>query len=518
MGRKEDLEILYDKPVDKYVIQWGDIVAPCRIANLLSYQDIAYLNKIATSVKWAGNPSKKKEMITQLMEARNFKRLDCGTNRIVFKYMENQDFLIKVAFDRVAIQDNLKEYKNQEYLKPFCAKCFEVSPCGTVGMFERVHAVKNEEQFLSIADRVFDIIVNCFLGKYVLADFGTKFYKNWGVRKGAYPVILDYPYLYELDGGKIFCTNKNPASESEYCGGEIDYDAGFNFLVCKKCGKVYLASDLEKKDDGPSSLIVEREEDFMEITIQKRDGSIVTFGDEKETKTYKKERLPRREYKMKKGIENLKITIERGDHSEILNDEIKAEAKKFVRPGGVDTELEKESAVDVNCKKLEVTIEKNGKTYVGKAEVANPNPYNNYTNHTSIYGSGAVLQKEEPKKETPTITRTNDKDLYYSMGDTIDEIVDEVKDETAITEDNTSTIVEAAIDASSNYKYDNRGNAVYVDDDEDVDHLLDEKPSAEEVELFNANTVVDVIQVVNEEETDETATGVDDEEYIDDFM
>lgn len=470
-SHEECKEILYERPIPKFVQNWFDIQAPCRIYNLLMPQDIAYLNQIATSVKLSGNPSKKKELITRLMEQRGFKKLDCGTNRIVYKFMEDQSFLIKVAFDRVAIQDNLKEYKNQEFLKPFCAKCFEVSPCGTVGMFERVNAVKTREQFAEIANRVFDIIVNCFIGKYVLADFGTNFYKNWGVRKGAYPVILDYPYLYELDSAKLYCNNRDLNSPTGYCGGEIDYDDGFNFLVCKKCGKVFLASELGRNDNKPGGLCVEREENYMNITIERSNGKTVTFGEEKKTTTYKK--LSRREYNMKKKAKNFDFSIEIGDHSEIKD-------KPVIEVPRVLTE--KESHIEKSCKELSVTIKKGNDYYVGNTDTpVKINPYAE-DDDLNIYGSGAKLEEPEDDSKEYAKTVYSDSDntdnnfnstlaaaLMSIAGSSDKNEEDEPLDNTISNKDHYNV----------SQKYDDRGNMISVDDpnDPEYDELSDTPPT-----------------------------------------
>ena len=177
MGRLEDLKVLYTSaPVDNRAKLFENIFPPCRILNLLTIQDIMQLNQIANDKKLNTRPKEKLEMIKSIMGARGFKRLSSGTNRICFKYMEDQSFVIKVAYDHVGLSDNLHELYNQEFLKPFCTKVFEVSPCGTVGMFERVRAIKNREEFQNIANDVFDIIVNEFVGKYILADIGNKFF------------------------------------------------------------------------------------------------------------------------------------------------------------------------------------------------------------------------------------------------------------------------------------------------------------------------------------------------------
>lgn len=430
-SKKEDLEILYNNPVPKIVRDWEQIYAPCRILDLLSIYDIAYLNNIAKSVKLSSEPSKKKKMITELMQSRGFRRLDCGTNRIVYKYMENQSFLIKVAFDRVALQDNLNEMRNQEYLKPFCAKCFEVSPCGTVGLFERVQPVLNKEQFISIAPRVFDIIVNCFIGKYVLADFGSRYYKNWGVRKGAHPVILDYPYLYELDPAKLTCDRYDPTSPTGHCGGEIDYDDGFNYLVCSKCGKTYLASELAKKTEAnKTGLMVEREEIDMKIQITMRDGSVRNINNNSETSTYKKKET-RGEYRTRKNLEQLKVHIQIGDHSEIKAKEAeeakKLEEQKKHEEERVVKEPELFKPMAETEKPIKVTIEaRNGKTYATKEKISSMYGYFANSNPTAnLYGSGAseYTEDEEKPEEYPIAEEVKEKIKQFDT-DNVSETVE----------------------------------------------------------------------------------------------
>ena len=409
MGREEDKRILFDRPIPTVYEQWNAIQTNVHIYNLLSYEDIAYLNQIARSNKLAGNPSKKKQLIIQVMEARGFKKLDCGTNRLVFKFMDNQSFLIKVAFDKVALNDNIREYNNQEYLKPFCAKCFEVTPCGTVGLFERVYAVKSKEEFASIANTVFDIIVNCFIGKFVLADFGTKFYKNWGVREGAYPVILDYPYLYELDGGKLFCNKQDPLSETGYCGGEIDYDDGFNFLVCKKCGKVYLASELSKDKKNKGIMIVGREETRMKIEITRRDGTVLDLGKEKETKTYKKydKKETPHEYKMRKNINQLRVHIEK-IHIDDEDEQPVEKTEKVQLSSMYGTMVP--SAGD-EFKNMKVTItRRDGGEYVGAAN-KNVSPYTPISSYANLYGSGAEIVTDEPESVIDSTATEVDKPI-----------------------------------------------------------------------------------------------------------
>lgn len=315
MSRLDDLKVLYSNaPSDNRVKAFENIFPPCRILNLLSMEDIMQLNQIAKSKKLSSKPAEKLNMIKDIMWRRGFKRLSSGTNRICFKFTEDQSFVVKVAYDSVGLSDNLNELYNQELIKPFCTKVFDVTPCGTVGMFERVRPIRNREEFQSIAYDVFDIIVNEFVGKYVLADIGTKFFMNWGVRLGMFPVILDFPYIYELDGARIHCNRPDPSSPYGFCGGDIDYDEGFNHLVCTKCGKTFLASDLKLAAEKKSNdLIIEQEDINMVVEIKRGDTVVNSIDTSKESDTYKKIKKKETpyEYRQRRKFTGIKVEIQK---------------------------------------------------------------------------------------------------------------------------------------------------------------------------------------------------------------
>ena len=315
MSRLDDLKVLYSNvPSDNRVKAFENIFPPCRILNLLSMEDIMQLNQIAKSKKLSSKPAEKLNMIKDIMWRRGFKRLSSGTNRICFKFTEDQSFVVKIAYDSVGLSDNLNELYNQELIKPFCTKVFDVTPCGTVGMFERVRPIRNREEFQSIAYDVFDIIVNEFVGKYVLADIGTKFFMNWGVRLGMFPVILDFPYIYELDGARIHCNRPDPSSPYGFCGGDIDYDEGFNHLVCTKCGKTFLASDLKLAAEKKSNdLIIEQEDINMVVEIKRGDTVVNSIDTSKESDTYKKTKKKETpyEYRQRRKFTGIKVEIQK---------------------------------------------------------------------------------------------------------------------------------------------------------------------------------------------------------------
>ena len=221
-----------------------DAMTTVPILYLMTPDDIDYIKNLILSPRYSGNNKYKMEKIDEIMHFRGFSRFAGGTNRLVYTHPMAPNAVFKVAIDSVGIHDNPAEFKNQHFLKPYCCKVFECSPCGTIASFEKVERITTFEEFYTIADDYYYIIVNVILGKYVMDDIGIDYFMNIGIRVGCYPVLLDFPYLFELDGGKLECCNV--LDDGRICSGEIDYDAGFNKLVCKKCGRVYRARDLAK--------------------------------------------------------------------------------------------------------------------------------------------------------------------------------------------------------------------------------------------------------------------------------
>ena len=201
------------------------------------------------------------------------------------------------------MNDNPAEFKNQFLLKPFVTKVFEVSPCGTVGLFERVDAIMSREEFLSVADDIFALITKFFVGKYVIDDFGTWYFLNWGIRKnGAGLVLLDFPYVYELDGNKLYCNAPiDPFHRDIKCGGQLDYDDGFNNLICTRCGKHYQARDLAKAEKD--QLIIVGGKKTMKVKVKVGSEVILDSSKQKVAKVIEPEPAYEGTMKVKKPIQ-----------------------------------------------------------------------------------------------------------------------------------------------------------------------------------------------------------------------
>ena len=196
MDRRGVIQMLYDKPRIAG-FQFDKLWHP-PMSYYISQQDVIEIYNISRSAKLNALPLKKYGMVDEILKRRGFTRLHAGTNRLVYKSEYDSSICLKIGIDIVGREANVGEYHTQELLKPFCTKVFEVTPCGTVAMVERVNPIKNRFQFEDVGDIIFNIIIMQFAG-IVLEDVGTNFFMNWGIREGFGPVVLDFPYAYEAD-------------------------------------------------------------------------------------------------------------------------------------------------------------------------------------------------------------------------------------------------------------------------------------------------------------------------------
>lgn len=265
-SRSYILDRLKSKVVTIDEFNYDRLEAP-PISAMFTPYDIAQLNQIARSLKYAAKPEVKYKEIDKIMRSRGFEKFIAGTNRVVYRPLEDNRFLVKVAADAVGLGDNPREYANQFLFKPFITKVFEITPCGTLGVFERVVPITSREEFMSVAEDIYTVINDWFIGEYVLEDIGTRYFMNWGVRKNFGPVLLDFPYVYKLDGDKLFCNAPSVNSPSGYCEGVIDYDPGYNFLYCTKCGVKYKAKELAQAIEQNNIILKSEGEIKMKIRL-----------------------------------------------------------------------------------------------------------------------------------------------------------------------------------------------------------------------------------------------------------
>lgn len=243
----EVISLYFNEPM-KYFI---NLQAP-KIFELISPQDEFDIYDLIRSDK-----SVKKKISTIdsiILKYPYFKRIGTGTNRMVYKNLDHNSHILKIAFDMTALQDGPREFVNQKYLAPLCTKIFEVSPNDVITSSEYVTPIKNYHQFKYYSDIVYDIIVDRFISNGILLDdIGFSFYKNWGLRFG-FPILLDFPYMYKFDDfTKFKCDN---IINGIRCNGDLDFDDMLNYLWCPKCGRheislesIGLTLNEEKVDD-----------------------------------------------------------------------------------------------------------------------------------------------------------------------------------------------------------------------------------------------------------------------------
>lgn len=212
------------------------------ISSYIRKEDLYALYQLATNPKYASNDMEARlDVYDAIMNPLGFKRAFSGTNRVIYSYSKDDSFLIKIGLDDVGIKDNRSELKNQELIKPFIPKVYEVSNDGVVEMIERVHPIMSRKEFAKYGLEIFKLTYYLINHGFILEDIGTDYFMNWGIRDNFGPVLLDFPYLYRLNKDRLRCTNFRNGIR---CDGILDYDEGYNHIRCPVCGNVYRAKDI----------------------------------------------------------------------------------------------------------------------------------------------------------------------------------------------------------------------------------------------------------------------------------
>lgn len=256
------------KPVSEF--NW-DSMTSIPLYSLIHPDEVNSIKELILSPRYSGNNEYKMKKINDIMGNRGFHYFAGGTNRLVYEHPAAMNAVFKVAIDDRGITDNPAEFRNQNFLKPYCTKMFECTPYGTMASVERVDRIKNYDEFMEILPSYYNLMKNHISGKYVMEDVGIDYYLNFGIRHCNSSddglVILDYPYLFEVDGRKLYCTTR--FSDGSVCGEEIDWHPTFNYLRCPRCGREYRARDISKSPEMVSRSF-EREGVYrMKITLRR---------------------------------------------------------------------------------------------------------------------------------------------------------------------------------------------------------------------------------------------------------
>lgn len=347
MAKADILNIMYSKNRTPMEFNFEQLTAP-PLFSLISMEDEKELYRIATSLKYSGKIKQKYKEMDAIMQRRGFYMIGCGTNRRVYGYLENKSIVAKVAIDKVGLRDNPDEMKNQFLLKPFVTKIFDVSPSGVICIAERVQAITSREEYISIADDIFDLINKKIIGKYVLEDIGTDYFMNVGLRTGFGPVFLDFPYVFELDDKKLYCDVVRPDGSS--CNGVIDYDAGFNNLVCTTCNKRHLATSLKKENSG-IKIISEGDEVKMKVVIKRGRDVVKRFDSSTDTIVRDNKNVA------KEGVAKNKLKVRITGRDGTQEGNVETKPKYYADPGVINNRDAQESVVpkikDIKINKIE---------------------------------------------------------------------------------------------------------------------------------------------------------------------
>lgn len=298
IGDLSRLTGVISKPVcdqSKSKFNWDALTRP-PIQAYLPPNALQELNSIVSSVRLMNKPTIKYDMENKLLLKYGFKPLNSGTNRRAFYHVNDPGIVIKLASDSVGRSDNISEFNLQSILKPNCPKTFDVTPDGLIALVERVEPMSESDYKDIYGGFIFDFIYTILREGFIMEDVGGNFYKNWGIRYGFGPVILDYPYIYELDWAKLRCRKLDNITH-KVCNGwlDYDYDKGLSEIVCTKCGARYSAKYLAKllpsksfnefnrKRENKMSLINVNLKGFL--IEEKSDGTVVSYKDYDESET-----------------------------------------------------------------------------------------------------------------------------------------------------------------------------------------------------------------------------------------
>lgn len=358
MGRNNDpiIRLMYRGTSTIQEYNWENLQPSRVILSLMTQEDIDTIRKIILSPRYSGNNRLKMERIDDIMHLRGFTKFAGGTNRIVYEHPDAPGMVFKVAIDSVGIKDSPAEFYNQNLLKPFCCKVFECSACGTIASFEKVKRITTIEEFYSIIDDYYFMITNNIIGKYVMEDIGIKYFMNFGIRIGQGPVILDFPYLFELDGNKLVCNAE--LDDHSICHGEIDYDYGFNKLICTKCGRHYMARDLAISPEKRKALLRSKGAAKMRVNlINSVNGHVIKSIDTNDVREYlSKDTISSTTIKKNKENKTMKVNLVTTKVSVYDNTPVEKKVTPVVNNNIQETSVSNTTDNNVTVNRVEKTI------------------------------------------------------------------------------------------------------------------------------------------------------------------
>lgn len=156
----------------------------------------------------------------------DYSELGAGTNRYAVLI---DGYVFKIALDKAGMNDNANEFALSQELQPFVVKTYELSDDYVISVCEYVTVISQEE-FIDRKDDLRELL--SILGEsYLLGDVGTvsKNFTNWGFRNNKELVILDFAYIFKVNGDELLCTEHQTL---------LEYDENFHNLYCPTCRRL----------------------------------------------------------------------------------------------------------------------------------------------------------------------------------------------------------------------------------------------------------------------------------------
>ena len=230
----------------QFEFDWNSLSKP-PLQAWLPVQAFTQLQQLISDVRIMNNPVLKFKYMNEILFPYRFRPYHSGTNRRTFYHIDDPTILIKIGSDRVGKSDNISEFYLQNLIKPHCAKIYDVTADGIVQLHERAEPMSEHDYKHIYSGQIFDFIMSLMYKGYMLEDVGGNFFKNWAVRLGFGPILIDFPYIYEVDWSKLKCIFVDPKTHIK-CTGDLDYDydKGMSEIICTKCGARYSAKYLAK--------------------------------------------------------------------------------------------------------------------------------------------------------------------------------------------------------------------------------------------------------------------------------
>lgn len=205
-----------------------------RILQYFSKTLLEELYRVCTNPVISDNNLKVSAMLELLNKYNvDYVELGPGTNRLAVLI---DNYVFKIALDKWGMRDNLNEFTVSQELQPYVVKTYETNEL--ISVCEYVTLISREE-FEEQKD-VIRGILSILAESYLLGDVGTvsKNFCNWGYRDNGELVILDFAYIYRVQGDELLCSKDQSI---------LEYDENFHNLRCPTCGKKYTFMDVRRK-------------------------------------------------------------------------------------------------------------------------------------------------------------------------------------------------------------------------------------------------------------------------------